>query len=180
MRILKENTVGLIIDFQERLLPHMHERQQLLENTKTLIKGLNALDVPLLVTEQYRKGLGATVPEISDLFAPFHFLEKVAYSCCDDQGCAEALAATGRKYVLIAGIEAHVCVMQTAVDLMGKGCMPVLVADCVSSRKPGDSQTAISRMRQEGVIVTSCESILFELCRFAGTDQFRTISKLVK
>jgi len=180
MRILRENTLGLVIDYQERLLPHIYENQQLLANTMVLIEGLKALEIPLIVTEQYRKGLGITVPEIKNLFSPFNPMEKVSFSCYDDQGIGKALAATGQKSVVICGIEAHVCVLQTAIDLMENNYMPVVVADCISSRKPDDKQTAIKRMRQEGIIITSCEAILFELCRAAGTDQFKTISKLVK
>ncbi len=180
MRILIEDTVGLVIDFQERLLPHMHGKQELVENTIRLIEGLKVLEVPLLVTEQYRKGLGMTAPEISGLFAPFNPLEKMAFSCCDDQAIGRALDDSGRKTVVICGIEAHVCVLQTAVDLMERGCRPVVVGDCISSRKPSDKQTALERMMHEGAVITSCESILFELCRTAGTDQFRVISKLVK
>ncbi len=180
MRILKENTLGLVIDYQERLLPHIYENQQLLANTLVLIEGLKALEIPLIVTEQYRKGLGITVPEIKNLFSPFNPMEKVSFSCYDDQGIGKALAATGQKSVVICGIEAHVCVLQTAIDLMENNYMPVVVADCISSRKPDDKQTAIKRMRQEGIIITSCEAILFELCRAAGTDQFKAISKLVK
>ncbi len=180
MRILRENTLGLVIDYQERLLPHIYENQQLLANTLVLIEGLKALEIPLIVTEQYRKGLGITVPEIKNLFSPFNPMEKVSFSCYDDQGIGKALAATGQKSVVICGIEAHVCVLQTAIDLMENNYMPVVVADCISSRKPDDKQTAIKRMRQEGIIITSYEAILFELCRAAGTDQFKAISKLVK
>ncbi|MCX5831283.1 MAG: hydrolase [Deltaproteobacteria bacterium] len=180
MRVLRENTLGLVIDYQERLLPHIYENQQLLANTLVLIEGLKALEIPLIVTEQYRKGLGITVPEIKNLFSPFDPMEKVSFSCYDDQGIGKALAATGQKSVVICGIEAHVCVLQTAIDLMENNYMPVVVADCISSRKPDDKQTAIKRMRQEGIIITSCEAILFELCRAAGTDQFKAISKLVK
>ena len=180
MRILRENTLGLVIDYQERLLPHIYENQQLLANTLVLIEGLKALEIPLIVTEQYRKGLGITVPEIKNLFSPFNPMEKVSFSCYDDQGIGKALAATGQKSVVICGIEAHVCVLQTAIDLMENNYIPVVVADCISSRKSDDKQTAIKRMRQEGIIITSYEAILFELCRAAGTDQFKTISKLVK
>ena len=180
MRIVKENTLGLVIDYQERLLPHITENQQLLANTLVLIKGLMALGIPLVVTEQYRKGLGITVPEIKNVISPFNPMEKVSFSCCDDPGFRNALAETGQKFVVICGIEAHVCVLQTAIDLIKNNYVPVVVADCISSRTLGNKQTAIERMRQEGVIITSCESILFELCRFAGTDQFKAISKLVK
>lgn len=180
MRILKENTLGLVIDYQERLLPHIYENQQLLENSMILIEGLKALEIPLFVTEQYRKGLGITTPEIKNLFSPFKAMEKVSFSCFDDQGFGQALAHIDKQTVVICGIEAHVCILQTAIDLLENNYLPVVVGDCISSRKPQDKQTAIKRMRQAGVIITSYESILFELCRVAGTDQFRAISKLVK
>ena len=180
MRILKENTLGLVIDYQERLLPHINESQQLLTNTLVLIEGLKALEIPLVVTEQYRKGLGITVPEVRNVISPFNPMEKVSFSCCDDPGIRKALAETGQRFVVICGIEAHVCVLQTAADLIKNNYVPVVVADCISSRKRDDKQTAIRRMRQEGVIITSYESILFELCRFAGTEQFKAISRLVK
>jgi hypothetical protein len=152
----------------------------LLINSMVLIEGLKALEVPLLVTEQYRKGLGMTTPEIKNLFSPFNAMEKVSFSCCDDQGFSRTLAGTDKKIVVICGIEAHVCVLQTAIDLLESNYVPVVVADCISSRKLHDKKTALGRMGQEGVIITSCESILFELCRLAGTDQFRALSKLVK
>ena len=180
MRILTENTLALVIDYQERLLPHIHENHQLLENTILLIKGLKTLEIPLLVTEQYRKGLGMTTSEISDLFSCFNPMEKVSFSCLDDRVFYKTLADNGKKNVVICGIEAHVCVLQTAIDLIENDYVPVVVADCISSRKLQDKQTAINRMRQAGAIITSYESILFELCRVAGTGQFREISKLVK
>jgi nicotinamidase-related amidase len=180
MRILSENTIGLIIDYQERLLPHMHEKQQLTENSIILIEGLKALGTPVIITEQYRKGLGSTVTEISGLFPVFNPLEKVSFSCCDDQGINRALTESGRRFVVICGIESHVCVLQTAIDLIEKNFTPVVITDCISSRRRHDKKTAVERMKQEGILIASYESILFELCRFAGTDQFRAISKLVK
>jgi nicotinamidase-related amidase len=180
MRILSENTQGLIIDYQERLLPHMHEKQQLIKSSIILIEGLKALEITIIVTEQYRKGLGSTVPELRKLLRLFNPFEKISFSCCDDHDINKALTESGRKFVVICGIESHVCVLQTAIDLVKNDLIPVVVADCISSRKLHDKQIAIERMRQEGVIITSYESILFELCRFAGTDQFRAISKLVK
>jgi len=180
MRILSEDTVGLIIDYQERLLPHMHEKQQLLENSIILIEGLKALNTPFIISEQYRKGLGSTVAEICGLFPVFNPLEKVSFSCCDDHEISRALTESGSKFVVICGIESHVCVLQTAIDLKEKNLIPVVVTDCISSRRLHDKETAIERMKQEGIMTASYESILFELCRFAGTERFRTISKLVK
>jgi len=180
MRILREETAGVIIDIQERLYPHIAEAEDLLRHTEILIKGLNILGIPLVLTEQYPRGLGPTIPEIRTLIDKNHPVEKIAFSCCDEPGFMSRLNALNKKYVIIAGIESHVCVLQTCLDLLDGVYVPVIIEDCVSSRKMSDKQTAVFRMRQEGAIVSSYESLLFELCRFAGTDEFKGISKLVK
>ena len=180
MRILKEESVGLVIDIQEKLFPHMEQPELLLRNTSILIGGLNLLKVPLLVTEQYPGGLGNTVAEISRLIPEFMPVEKIAFSCCDEITLVNQLDGLSRKNVIICGIEAHVCVLQTVIDLVEKGYRPVVVADCISSRKPGDRLIALERMRYEGATISSYESILFELARIAGNETFKAISKLLK
>lgn len=180
MRIIKEDSAGLIIDIQERLFPFIAENERMMKNTEILIRGLRALDVPLLVTQQYTKGLGSTLQPLVQALGTGDYMEKTAFSCCDDDGFMAALGATGRKYIIIAGIESHVCVLQTTVDLLEKGYLPVVVEDCVSSRKLNDKTMAVARMRAEGALVTTYESLLFELLRYSGTTEFREISKLVK
>ena len=180
MRIIKEQAIGLVIDIQERLLPHMANNEDLLQNVKKLIAGLQVLDVPILVTDQYRKGLGESVTELKDLFQPFESIEKVAFSCYGEPVFADKLKASGKKFVIICGIESHVCVLQTVLDLKENGYIPVVVTDCVSSRKLSDKEIAMRRLIHEGAILTTSESILFELTRAAGTDTFKAISKLVK
>jgi hypothetical protein len=151
-----------------------------LRNSEILIKGLQALNIPIIVTEQYTKGLGFTIEPVKSLFTPFESLEKISFSCCDDQPFLNKLNLLSKKLVIMAGIETHVCVLQTALDLLDNGYTPVVVADCVSSRKLGDKQVALARIQSSGGIITTYESILFELTRFAGTDTFKAISKLVK
>ena len=180
MRILKESSLGLIIDIQERLYPHMDQHELLLKNTGILLSGLQALEIPVLLTEQYSKGLGTTLEEIKLRLSDYKPIEKISFSCCDDNSFMKALAASGKSQIIICGIETHVCVMQTVIDLLEKDFIPVVIADCVSSRSPTDKHIALERMRQEGAIVSTFESILFELARLAGTDTFKTISKLVK
>jgi len=180
MRILKDNCVGLIIDMQDRLLPHIHENELLLRNTEILVKGLQALEVPILVTEQYTKGLGFTVDPIKQLFPSIQSFEKIAFSCCDDEQFAKKLVSLTQKCIIIAGIETHVCVLQTAMDLLDNGFTPIVVEDCVSSRKPNDKLMAIKRIDKMGGVITTYESILFELTRFAGNETFKAVSKLVK
>ncbi|WP_430810136.1 MULTISPECIES: hydrolase [unclassified Carboxylicivirga] len=180
MRLLKENAIGVVVDIQERLFPHIDGHEQLEKNTKTLVEGLKALGVPFLVTEQYKKGLGDTVAGIEALVQDDPHMEKMAFSCCDEPKFMEALETSTKRTVILAGMETHICLLQTAIDLKERGFTPVVVEDCVSSRTKDNKRIALERMRQEGIIVTSYESILFELCRVAGSDAFKTISKLVK
>ncbi len=180
MRILKNESIGLVIDIQERLVPVMEENETLIENCKKLIQGLQVLEVPLLVTQQYTKGLGETIEEVKELIHDFQYIEKKDFSCNDEAAFAEKLALSGAKNVIICGIEAHVCVLQTAIDLKEAGYTPVVVMDCVSSRSFDNVDLAMERFRHEGIMMTSCESILFELTRGAGAPGFKEISKLVK
>ncbi len=180
MRILKENTVGLVVDIQERLFPHIHGHEQLKKNIEILVEGLKVLGVPMLVTEQYKKGLGETIDGIREKIEEYPAFEKTAFSCWDDEDFRHKFEEEEYKTAILFGIESHICLMQTAIDLKTEGFQPVIIEDCVSSRNPENKRIAINRMLQEGIIVTSYESILFELCRFAGSAEFKAISKLVK
>ncbi len=180
MRILSEETIGLIIDFQERLFPHIAENESIEKKTITLIKGLKYLAVPLIVTQQYTKALGETIPAIAASVGTFAPVEKLAFSCCDEPAFVDKLKKTGKSKLIIAGIEAHICVTQTVIDLVASGFQPIVVVDCVSSRNLQDKKIALSRMKQEGALLTTCEAILFELTRFSRTETFKSISKLVK
>lgn len=180
MRVTAESSIGLIVDIQERLYPHIAEKEALLDRTRLLIKGLDVLGLPMLVSQQYTKGLGATISEIQQLFNDFSPLEKRSFSCVDDVAIAAYLKTTGRRFVLIAGIETHVCILQTVLDLMAAAYQPVVVTDCVSSRSLADKENALRRMAQEGAILTSCESLLFELLRTSESPRFKEISALVK
>ncbi|HZL09487.1 MAG TPA: hydrolase [Prolixibacteraceae bacterium] len=180
MRILKENSIGLVIDIQERLVPVMEESGQFVENCTKLIQGLQILGLPLLVTQQYTKGLGETIDEIKTVVQDFQYIEKKDFSCLDEPVVAEKLAQSGAINVIICGIESHVCVLQTAIDLKGAGYNPVVVMDCVSSRSYDNVDLASERLRYEGIMMTSLESVLFELTRSAGAPEFKEISKLVK
>lgn len=180
MRITKENTIGLIIDIQERLLPAMFEKESFLKNTLILIQGLKELQISIIVTQQYSKGLGETIQEVKSVIPDFGFVEKRSFSCCDEPVFMENLKKTGAKNIVICGIESHVCVLQTAVDLKAAGYNPVVVADCVSSRSAENIEIAKERFRLEGIIMTSAESILFELTRSSAAPEFKAISNLVK
>jgi len=180
MRILREESVLLLVDLQERLFPHIAEKENLLKKTAILIQGIKALNIPWIVTEQYPKGLGKTIPEIRVLAKDVTPLEKICFSCMDDQNIRRHLKSLGKRYVILAGIEAHVCILQTAVDLNQQGYTPVIVTDCISSRSIQSKETALQRFMQEGIILSSAESILFELLRYAGSEEFKNISRLVK
>ncbi|WP_321371056.1 isochorismatase family protein [uncultured Draconibacterium sp.] len=180
MRITKENTVGLVIDIQERLIAAMNDKETSLKNCEILTQGLKELEVPMLVSQQYTKGLGETVPEIQASFDQFSYFEKKDFSCFQVPEIADKLKELGAKNIIISGIESHVCVLQTAVDLKAAGLNPIVVMDCVSSRTAANVELAKERFRYEGIMMTSYESILFELTCSAGDPSFRAISKLVK
>ena len=180
MRILKDQTVLLVIDLQERIFPAMVEHEKLTQRVPLLIDGMKALGVPVIVTEQYVKGLGPTIVEVADKIQGIERIEKASFSCCDEPRFMMALASSGKDYIIITGVESHVCVLQTAIDLQQSGYHPVVVEDCISSRNLNDKLMAIERMRKEGVIITTSEAILFELLRYSGGETFKAISRLVK
>jgi nicotinamidase-related amidase len=180
MRILKEEAAGVVIDIQERLLPHIQDNDIILRNCLKLIEGLRILSVPVLVTQQYTRGLGPSVPPIIKMFPEFSHIEKISFSCCEEPVFEKEIALLGKTDIILCGIETHVCVLQTCLDLLAHGKRPVVVEDCVSSRKQNDKIIAIERMRQEGASITTVESLLFELMRTAGNDMFKGISTIVK
>ena len=180
MRILRDQTAGLVIDIQEKLFPFISGNEALAQNSGILIRGLQVLNIPVLVTEQYSKGLGPTIPPIQQLLTREQAIEKLAFSCCDDAAFMKQLSEMDKKFIVITGIESHVCVLQTTIDLLQHNYIPVVVEDCVSSRRLNDKQMAIFRMRKMGAVITTYESVLFELLRFSGTEEFKAISRLVK
>jgi len=180
MRISRDDCSGLVIDIQERLFPHMDQKDEVLRQCLVLIRGLQMLNVPVMITEQYPKGLGSTIAPVKEQLESFNPVEKIAFSCCDEPRFRRELDGSGRRTVIIVGIEAHVCVQQTAIDLIELGYMPVVVADCVTSRKAFDRHVSLERMAREGALITTCESVLFELARVAGTEEFKSISTLLK
>ncbi len=181
MRITAEDTMALIVDFQERLLPVIDRNEELIHNTEILIKGLQTLQIPMIITQQYTKGIGMTVPALAELFGDsFQYQDKVAFSCAEDEVTLTKIKATGKKNIIVCGIEAHICVLQTVIDLIAMGYHVLLVEDCIGSRTESNRQIGIRRALQEGAIPTSYESILFELTRVAKTDTFKEISKLIK
>lgn len=180
MRLNRENTIGVVIDFQEKLLPHMYKKDEILDRSLIMVKGLRALNVPIVVTQQYTKGLGNTIKPINEAIGNFSYIEKQTFSCYREPSFIKVMNRSGKRNVVIMGIESHVCILQTALDLLYNNFNPVVVIDAISSRKKEDMDIALWRMRDVGCIMTTSESILFELCRQAGTPEFKEISKLVK
>ena len=181
MRILAEETMALVIDYQERLLPVIHQSEELLRSSSILLKGLKALGVPMVVSQQYTKGIGMTVPAIAEaLGEDFAYLDKVTFSCAEDEALLGRIREIGRKNIILCGVEAHICVLQTAIDLLAMGYKVILVEDCIGSRRENDKAVALRRAEAEGAVITTYESILFELTRVAKTEQFKIISKLIK
>ena len=175
-----ENTVLVLIDYQERLFPAMHEKETLLENVLKLVKGVNALGVPVLLTEQYPKGLGPTLPQIKELLPDVTPLEKTCFDSLAEDNFSAALKASGRKQVLLAGIEAHICVYQTAMSLARSGYQVQVVGDCCSSRNPHNKKTALFKMGAAGISPTTVETALFELLKVGRGDVFKQISAIIK
>lgn len=180
MRITKENTTALIIDIQERLVPVMYEKEALLRNCRILVEGLQILGIPLTVTQQYTKGLGETVQEISSAIPDFTYIEKRDFSCCGEPEVMVQLNRLAAKNIIVCGIESHVCVLQTVIDLKEAGFNPIVVLDAVSSRNPFSIEVAKERFRFENILMTTVESLLFELTVSSSAPGFRAISKLVK
>lgn len=181
-RILRDDVQALMIDVQEKLLPHIADYESITNKIAVLIQGLQTLGVPVMLNEQYKKSLGETVGELYQLLDEKNrtSFEKKSFSVCDNPPSWRHIVQQNRRIVLLFGIEAHVCVLQTALDLLDNGIQPVIVADAIGSRNPYDKKQAIRRMRRAGAAVTTTEAILFELLRTADDPAFKTISNLVK
>jgi len=180
-KLLKPQTTALlIIDIQERILPVINNYQRVVDGTLKLIKGFKVLGLPIFYTEQYPKGLGPTVQSITEALGDIKPFDKMSFSCSGAVNLFDELRSKNLLQVVVCGIEAHVCVQQTVLDLSENGFQINLAADAVSSRKEIDYSVALERMRHHGIEVSTTESILFELLNICGTSQFKDISKIVK
>lgn len=178
--ITTDNCAFVLVDVQERLLGAMHDRDRLIDQTRRLLSGMAALKVPVLCTEQVPEKLGPTMPDLASLMPGSEPIPKSSFSCMGEGAFVRRLRDLGREAILLAGIETHVCVYQTARDLLAAGYRVDLVADAVSSRTPSNLEVGTRRMLAEGVRLTSVEMCLFELQRVAGDDTFRTISRIIR
>lgn len=180
MKMKRSQSLALIIDDQVRLLPSITDSELMLQNTRTFIQGLKILEVPMMITQQYTKGLGMSDPSIFQCAETTEYLEKRSFSCWGDETIRQKIQDSGCRQIILCGIETHICVLQTALDLLHAGYEVILVEDCVSSRKLSDKETALKRMMQEGVVLTSYESLLFELMETSLYPRFKEISNLIK
>lgn len=171
----KDQSMLLVVDVQQRLLPAIHDWQRLLDNVRWLVLVAQKLGVPVVASEQYPQGLGMTHPEVRKLLAPEQIVEKLHFSCVAAQ-CLSALPAAKRPQVVVCGTEAHVCVLQTVLELRDQGKQVFVVADAVGSRDPDNQTLALERMRQHGIDVVSREMVAFEWLKQAGTALFKEIS----
>lgn len=175
-----EKTAFIVVDVQEKLAKVMHNKEELFENLKSLIRGIRIMGIPIIWTEQNPAGMGPTVPEIAELLDPLKPISKLSFSCCRNERFMQALKATKRKQLLLAGIENHVCIYQTAMDLMDLGFHAEVVSDAVSSRTLENKKAGSKKMRDAGIGLTTVEISLFELLKVAEGHEFKEILKIVK
>jgi len=176
-----DDSTLVVIDIQERLAPVMEERERVVKNTNLLIELAKTFNIPVVVTEQYPKGLGHTVPEIKDNLEGCMVLpEKLTFDCCGQDEFTELLESGGRRNVIVAGMETHVCVLQTVLSLLKNGYNVHVVTDAVCSRDAGNKRTALEMLAAAGAVVTCTETVLFQVMKVAGTDEFKKISKMIR
>ena len=178
--LCREDSVLVIIDAQEKLLPAMHDSEAVCAAIRQLAEAAILLDVPVLITEQYPKGLGSTVAVLAEVVADAPRWSKMDFSGARCESFMDALEDLGRDQVVVCGLEAHICVLQTALDLAANGMQIHVPEDATASRDPMHRKNALRRMQQEGVVITNRESVLFEWLGVAGTDLFKRVSALVK
>lgn len=180
MRLDIHHSIAICVDVQERLFPLVYQHEEIEQRIIMLIKGLAIVGVPVIVTQQYTNGLGPTIPSVAEAVGPFVPIEKITFSCCGSDAVEAIVLGGARHCIVLFGIETHVCVLQTALDLLAQGQKVVVVEDCVSSRRQNDKHIAIERLRHAGAVISTAESLLFEYLGKAGTDTFKAISALVK
>lgn len=176
----QNNTLLLIVDIQDRLAAVMKERDKVVGNCLHLVELAKMTGIPIVVTEQYPKGLGPTVSEIRDALPSYQPVEKLTFSCCDESDFSGEINRINKKTILLTGMETHICVLQTCIGLLRDGFNVHLVRDAVCSRTKDNWEAGIGFMRDAGAVVTCTETTLFQLLGIAGTEEFKAISKRIK
>jgi len=175
-----DNTVVLLIDVQGKLARIMYESDKLFAGLETMVKAMKILDVPIIWMEQVPENIGPTIGRLAELLPDLKPIAKNTFSCCDNQEFMDRFDSFGRSKVLLTGIETHICVYQTGMDLIKAGYDVQAVADCVSSRTKENKKIGLDRIRQAGGYITSNEMVFFELMKAAKGDAFKQIVKLIK
>ncbi|KAB2951806.1 isochorismatase family protein [Heliorestis acidaminivorans] len=178
-RLKREEVLLLVIDVQERLVPAIDKKEVILRNIAILAQTAHKLAIPILITEQYPKGLGTTVQELQEVLAEAKVLEKVTFSACNEELLTE-LEQVKRKDVIVVGTECHVCVFQTVRDLLNQGYRVILPSDAIGSRRELNYQNGLAMMKELGAEIWNSESVFFDLLERACTDEFRALAPLVK
>lgn len=180
MLIRASDSVLVVIDMQERLVPAMQAPARTLKNAKLLLTAAHACDVPTVLTEQYPKGLGPTMPEIAAAAGNSPVIEKLHFSCMEDKGFNEVFTALNRKQAVLAGMEAHICVVQTAASLIEKGYEVFVVSDATASRTVESETACQTRLNASGANIVTTEMVIFEWLGKAGTPAFKSLLPLIK
>lgn len=180
MLIKPDQSCLIVIDMQERLVPAMQAPARTIKNTKLLIKTATRLSIPVMLTEQYPTGLGRTVPDIKTAAEDLPVYEKVHFACMEDEQFAKAFRALNRKQAIITGMEAHICVMQTAAKLMDEGFEVFVVTDATSSRTLESEKACLDRLQAIGAGIVTTEMVVFEWLGQAGTQAFKELLPLIK
>lgn len=179
-RILSQNSLLLVVDIQARLAPAMQDGDVAISENKKLLQAANELEVPCCASEQYPKGIGHTVEDLIGFVEPQNVWEKMTFSCLQEERIQTEFAAKERPQIVVTGMETHVCVLQTVLDLLDEGYQVFVVEDAVASRTRKNKELGLARMRQCGAQIVSTEMVLFEWLGRAGTDDFKKILPLIK
>lgn len=174
-RLVPSKTALVVVDLQERLLPAIHEHDRVIANTRLLLRAANELELPVVMTTQYLKGLGPTFAAVSELAPGVTPLDKLTFSCFASAEFSQALAATNRHTLLLCGVEAHICVLQTGLDALEAGYSVHVIADATSSRSPGNAALGLGRLERAGAVISSSEMAIYELLGASGTRAFKAL-----
>jgi len=170
----------LVVDIQEAFKGHIAEMDDVIARIRIMIRAAQLLDVPIIVTEQYPRGLGRTLPPVREVLGDCTYYDKVAFSCLGDDKIKQAVLAENRPQLLLVGIETHVCIAQTAFDALTLNLTPFLLVDALGSRRPLDARVALDRLRNAGAVAATTEAVLLEILQSSRHPQFKEISQLIK
>ncbi|MEE9151122.1 MAG: hydrolase [Thermoplasmata archaeon] len=176
----RDNAVLIVVDVQEKLLPYVADKEKVTENLRLLIRFADIMDIPIVLTEHYPKGLGVTVPKIKEVLKEYEPIEKVIFSCFGSEKFKSKLKELGVKRLMLSGIESHICIEQTSLDAVSQGYEVHVIADAISSRTPRNLEIGLEKMRQFGAVISSTEMAMYEIMERADTKEFKEVLKLVK